>query len=210
MSYILDLLCSANCDLKICDFGLSRLQSDDSSGPFTEYVCTRWYRAVELLLGCNEYSASIDMWSVGCIFGELLARRPLFPGQNTKHQLQVILSLLGVPSEEQISSMQNLKCKRFLQAANQGLDRHCLYELVVGANPEAVSLLDQLLAYDPSRRCDVYNAITHPYMIELHRNEDEPLRSQLKSSDFEFENKNMDTNSLRNELFKEAALYEDS
>ena len=62
-------------------------------GFMTEYVVTRWYRAPELLLSCEDYSASIDVWSVGCIFAELLGRKPLFPGKDYIHQLKLIIQV---------------------------------------------------------------------------------------------------------------------
>jgi mitogen-activated protein kinase 3 len=88
-----NLLLSANCDLKICDFGLARPSSD--SDMMTEYVVTRWYRAPELLLNSTDYSAAIDVWSVGCIFMELIDRRPLFPGRDHMHQMRLITEVRG-------------------------------------------------------------------------------------------------------------------
>ena len=74
-----NLLVNKNCDLKICDLGLARgyQQEDDIK---TEYVVTRWYRAPEVILQASEYTKAVDIWSVGCIFAELLGRSPLFPG----------------------------------------------------------------------------------------------------------------------------------
>lgn len=83
-----NLLMNANCDLKIGDFGLARTTSETDF--MTEYVVTRWYRAPELLLNCSEYTAAIDIWSVGCILGEIMTRRPLFPGKDYVHQLRLI------------------------------------------------------------------------------------------------------------------------
>lgn len=83
-----NLLLNANCDLKIGDFGLARTESRVDF--MTGYVVTRWYRAPELLLNCSEYSAAIDIWSVGCILGEILTRQPLFPGKDYLHQLRLI------------------------------------------------------------------------------------------------------------------------
>ena len=74
-----NLLLNANCDLKICDFGLARTSETDF---MTEYVVTRWYRAPEPLLNTSEYTAAIDIWSVGCILMEILRREPLFPGKD--------------------------------------------------------------------------------------------------------------------------------
>jgi hypothetical protein len=87
-----NLLLNANCDLKICDFGLARTTSETDF--MTEYVVTRWYRAPELLLNCSEYTAAIDVWSVGCIFMELLNREPLFPGRDYVQQLRLITEVI--------------------------------------------------------------------------------------------------------------------
>ncbi len=82
------MLLNSNCDLKICDFGLARTSSE--KGFMTEYVVTRWYRAPELLLSCEDYTTAIDVWSVGCIIAELLGRKALFPGKDYIHQLNLI------------------------------------------------------------------------------------------------------------------------
>lgn len=74
-----NILLNKNCDLKICDFGLARgFDNEDESK--TEYVVTRWYRAPEVILNASEYTKALDVWSIGCIFAELLGRTPLFPG----------------------------------------------------------------------------------------------------------------------------------
>ncbi|GJV57097.1 mitogen-activated kinase [Tanacetum coccineum] len=90
-----NLLLNANCDLKICDFGLARVTSETDF--MTEYVVTRWYRAPELLLNSSDYTAAIDVWSVGCIFMELMDRKPLFPGRDRVHQLRLLMELIGTP-----------------------------------------------------------------------------------------------------------------
>lgn len=79
---------NANCDLKIGDFGLARPTSENEF--MTEYVVTRWYRAPELLLNSSDYTAAIDVWSVGCIFMELMNRKPLFPGRDHVHQMNLL------------------------------------------------------------------------------------------------------------------------
>lgn len=79
-----NLLLNANCDLKVCDFGLARsaASTEDNSGFMTEYVATRWYRAPEIMLTFKEYTKAIDVWSVGCILAEMLSGKPLFPGKD--------------------------------------------------------------------------------------------------------------------------------
>jgi mitogen-activated protein kinase 1/3 len=81
-----NLLLNANCDLKVCDFGLARsaASQEDNSGFMTEYVATRWYRAPEIMLTFKEYTKAIDVWSVGCILAEMLSGKPLFPGKDCK------------------------------------------------------------------------------------------------------------------------------
>ncbi|GJX80009.1 mitogen activate protein kinase [Tanacetum coccineum] len=95
-----NLLLNANCDLKICDFGLARVTSETAF--MTEYVVTRWYRAPELLLNSSDYTADIDVWSVCCIFMELMDRKPLFPGRDHLHQLRLRVELIGTPSEAEL------------------------------------------------------------------------------------------------------------
>jgi mitogen-activated protein kinase 7 len=82
-----NLLVNADCELKICDFGLARGYSSSPEGNIgfmTEYVATRWYRAPEIMLSFQKYTKAIDMWSVGCIFAEMLGGRPLFKGRDCK------------------------------------------------------------------------------------------------------------------------------
>ena len=96
-----NILANADCKLKICDFGLARPSFHDS-GPttvfWTDYVATRWYRAPELCGSFfTKYTPAIDIWSIGCIFAEILNGKPLFPGKNVVHQLEIITDLLGTP-----------------------------------------------------------------------------------------------------------------
>ena len=80
-----NILMNMNCDLKICDFGLSRgiyEFSNQADSNITKYVVTRWYRAPEVVLNTTSYTEIVDLWSVGCVFAELLGRKPIFPGSN--------------------------------------------------------------------------------------------------------------------------------
>ena len=84
-----NVLLNSSCKVKLCDFGLVRsVAKDDRASPIlTEYVATRWYRAPEILLGSNEYSKGVDLWSLGCIIAEMVLNKPIFPGNSTLHQL---------------------------------------------------------------------------------------------------------------------------
>ena len=107
-----NILVNSECDMRVCDFGLARgleaesKTSGDGSGDgedagneeeefMTEYVVTRWYRAPEILLGSRSYLASVDIWSIGCVFAEMLARKALFPGDNSLDQVTKIMKVLG-------------------------------------------------------------------------------------------------------------------
>jgi tRNA A-37 threonylcarbamoyl transferase component Bud32 len=111
-----NLLVNSNCDLKICDFGLARGIRRDPNDPIdsgnsgcssttdplllTEYVVTRWYRAPEIMLACHEYSYPIDVWSIGCIFAELILRKPYFPGEDYIDQVRYTIERVEIHSEQ--------------------------------------------------------------------------------------------------------------
>lgn len=112
-----NILANANCKLKICDFGLARVAFSDTPTTifWTDYVATRWYRAPELCGSFfSKYTPAIDIWSIGCIFAEVLTGRPLFPGKNVVHQLDLMTDLLGTPSMDTISRVRNEKARRYL------------------------------------------------------------------------------------------------
>ncbi|KAI8971470.1 kinase-like domain-containing protein, partial [Mycotypha africana] len=94
-----NLLLNNRGEVKVADFGLAR-KYGSPLGNMTQLVVTLWYRAPELLLGAKEYTTAIDMWSVGCIFAELLNNEPLLPGRSEIDQLDKIFKLLGTPTEE--------------------------------------------------------------------------------------------------------------
>ena len=99
----------SECVVKVADFGLVRSVAYNDEGgenPFmTEYVATRWYRAPEILLGSTKYTKAVDMWSIGCILGELVTGKALFPGTSTLNQIERVLELCGKPSAKDIESL---------------------------------------------------------------------------------------------------------
>eukprot|EP00193_Tetraselmis_chui_P021934 CAMPEP_0177795238 /NCGR_PEP_ID=MMETSP0491_2-20121128/26119_1 /TAXON_ID=63592 /ORGANISM="Tetraselmis chuii, Strain PLY429" /LENGTH=390 /DNA_ID=CAMNT_0019318041 /DNA_START=380 /DNA_END=1552 /DNA_ORIENTATION=- len=193
-----NLLLNANCDLKICDFGLARTSKEKEF--MTEYVVTRWYRAPELLLSCTEYTSSIDVWSVGCIFAELLGRKPLFPGKDYVHQLNLITKVIGSPSEEDLMFIGSEKARRYIRSLPK--HEHVDYkQLYPNANELALDLIDKMLVFDPNKRITVEEALEHPYLASLHDVNDEP--SCNTPFDFDFEN-----DSLTEELIADI-IYED-
>lgn len=97
-----NILVNANCDLKICDFGLARVSSDSQ---MTGYVSTRYYRAPEIMLTWRRYDKAVDIWSVGCILAEMLEGAPLFPGKDHVDQFKIIALLLGFPEDKVIATI---------------------------------------------------------------------------------------------------------
>jgi len=204
-----NLLVNSNCDLKICDYGLARVNfsmEEFMTCPMTEYVCTRWYRAPEVLCSCTDYGKAIDMWSVGCIFAEMLRRKPIFPGKNTQHQLQLIICCLGTPEKDVLRRIPNDKCRKFIESLPSTGGRP-LEEAVTGANKDALELLKKTLRFNPDRRITVEQALENAYLAQLHCPDDEPTRAPLDLSEFEFERRKIDMEALRQEIFLEALRY---
>jgi serine/threonine protein kinase len=144
-----NLLLNANCDLKICDFGLARTTSETDF--MTEYVVTRWYRAPELLLNCSEYTAAIDVWSVGCIFMELLNREPLFPGRDYVQQLRLITELIGSPEDSDLGFLRSDNARRYIRQLPR-FPRQPLAQKFPNLQPAAVDLIEHMLRFDPAGR----------------------------------------------------------
>ena len=202
-----NLLINQNCDLKIGDFGMARGLSstpEDHSTFMTEYVATRWYRAPELMLSFSEYTFAIDMWSVGCIFAEMLARRHLFPGKNYLNQLQLVLSVVGTPSEEYIQNVGTERVKTYLQS----LPKRQPVELSV-LFPEATSssldLLGQVLVLDPKKRISAAEALSHGYLSRYHDPKEEPICTP--PFDFSFEKKLLTKDDLQKAIVEEINTY---
>ena len=110
-----NLLVNANCDLAICDFGLARGVEDGVQEELTEYVVTRWYRAPELLADCQNYGDAVDVWALGCIFAEMLGRKPFFQGRDPTHQLYCIINVLGSPKEEEMAFITHESAKKAIR-----------------------------------------------------------------------------------------------
>ncbi|XP_055347262.1 LOW QUALITY PROTEIN: mitogen-activated protein kinase ERK-A-like [Paramacrobiotus metropolitanus] len=105
------------CDLKICDFGWARVDPTlERGGVLTEYVGARWYRAPETMLNSRGYTKAIDIWSVGCIFAEMISSRPIFPGKHYLDQLNHILNTIGTPSAEDLDTIHNDRARSYIRS----------------------------------------------------------------------------------------------
>ncbi|XP_010001162.1 PREDICTED: mitogen-activated protein kinase 15, partial [Chaetura pelagica] len=173
-----NVLLDAECCVKLCDFGLARslaqLGQDQEDPALTDYVATRWYRAPEILLSSPRYTKGVDMWSLGCILGELLLGKPLFPGTSTVNQLEQILRVIPAPSPEGILGWES-QAGTFSPCVLARRRRVTLEELLPpSAPPPALDLLKKLLVFDPGKRLSAEEALEHPYVRRFHCPAQEP------------------------------------
>ena len=158
-----NLLITDKMELKLCDFGFSRLISGTCTEKLTDYVATRWYRAPELLLTQGEYGKEVDYWAIGCIMGELVDGNPLFPGENEIDQIYCIQKVLGNLTEEQTDMFYNnplFNGKNLLNVNKpETLQRRYMGKL----NKIDISFMKGLLELDPKKRLNGNTVFSHPY-----------------------------------------------
>nr|CAG8627668.1 11675_t:CDS:2 [Entrophospora candida] len=145
-----NLLLNNRGQIKVADFGLAR-KYGSPLGPMTQLVVTLWYRAPELLLGTKKYSTAVDMWSVGCIFGELVNKEPLLPGRR-------------MPNEKiwpGFSKLPHAKNITYVKQSNDSLRTRFPY-----LTENGIDLLSKLLTYDPVKRITADEALKHSYFME--------------------------------------------
>ncbi|WFD29071.1 hypothetical protein MSPP1_000076 [Malassezia sp. CBS 17886] len=133
-------------------------------GPLTEYVATRWYRPPEVMLCFRQgYGPALDVWSVGCIFAELLGGKPIFPGKDYIEQLALIHGILGSPSEEVLAQIGSQRAKAHILSLPQRVATPWS-RVFPNASPEALDLLSKMLVWDPSKRLTAGEALAHPWL----------------------------------------------
>jgi mitogen-activated protein kinase 1/3 len=198
-----NLLLNKQCDLKICDLGLAR-GYDVNTENLTEYVVTRWYRAPEVVLSSSQYTEQIDVWSVGCVFSELLGRNPLFPGEDYLDLIQKVIAVLGTPSAEDMQFIENPAARRFI-AKLPKKEKTRWSTIYPKANPAALDLLDKMLVFNPVKRWTVKHCLEHPYFHGLHNPEEEPVSNQ--PFDWSFDNFEPTKEILQNMVYDEALKF---
>ncbi|XP_020581143.1 mitogen-activated protein kinase 9-like [Phalaenopsis equestris] len=204
-----NILANADCKLKICDFGLARVSFNDSPSAifWTDYVATRWYRAPELCGSFfSKYTPAIDIWSIGCIFAEMLTGKPLFPGKNVVHQLDLMTDFLGTPPPESIAKIRNEKAKRYLNSMCKKVPVP-FSKKFRNVNPLALSLLQRLLAFDPKDRPSAEEALSDPYFYGLANVEREPSTQPISKLEFEFERRKLTKEDVRELIYREILEY---
>ena len=223
-----NILANKNCDLKICDLGLGRAEvydydekkstkktkkktktdeSDSEDDPeLTEYVITRWYRAPEVILCPSHYAKAVDIWSVGCIFAELLGRQPLFPGDHYLDQIQKIIAVTGTPKMEDLDFIHKKEAKEFFLKLVKRT-KLTWSSLFPNANPIALDLLEKMLTFNPTKRYTVDQCISHPYFEGLHDPEQEPITTS--SFDWTFDAVELTKENLQNMIYEESLYFHD-
>jgi len=193
-----NILINEDCTIKLCDFGLSRSLSDKKDRMnLTEYVVTRYYRAPEVMLCSHQYSKSVDIWSAGCTFAELLNRKYLFPGDNYLTQIKLILECLGTQSDEDLHFVTNGHAKNYVMSFKK-IPKKPMNKVVKYGNPEAIDLLERMLVFNPNKRLSIEEALNHPYIQNI--KEEGVLDPKFEGNlnlDFDYDN-----NITRDQLIK--------
>lgn len=162
-----NLLMDEHLNVKIADFGLSRVYSIPIR-PYTNQVVTLWYRSPELLLGSLDYSTPIDIWSLGCIFAELVTKNPLFTGDSELDQIFKIFKILGTPTEAEWPGFKNLKN---YQSQIPSYPKNSISSIIPSEllGEVGIDLLERMLVYDPLKRITAKSALEHPYFSSFEK-----------------------------------------
>jgi mitogen-activated protein kinase 1/3 len=163
-----NLLVNGNCELKVCDFGLARgVEPAAQFLDITEYVVTRWYRAPEIMVSDEDYDLKVDIWAIGCIFAELLMRKPLFPGDNYIKQLSLILGVNGTPNEEDTREVFTAPAALEFLRSEPVRPKVPLKRLMPSASDSAIDLMEHMLDFNPRKRWTIEQCMNHPYFDSL-------------------------------------------
>jgi len=155
------LLDPASGILKLCDFGSAKILVENE--PNVSYICSRYYRAPELIFGATNYTPKIDVWSTGCVMAELMLGQPLFPGESGIDQLVEIIKVLGTPTRDQIRTMN----PNYMEHKFPQIKPHPFSKVFRKAPQEAIDLISELLEYTPTKRKSAIEALIHPFFDEL-------------------------------------------
>ena len=204
-----NLLINANCDLKIADFGLVRLASGNPA--MTDYVCTRWYRAPEMLYMSPSYGTKVDVFSAGCVLAEMVALKPLLPGANSENQLEITMRRTGLVKNEDMDNVPPGYYKSFIHTINArvkpGGDLVKYLEGNNGAREGSslLNLLRNLLQFNPQNRSTATDALKHEFFGTLSMEEDEPIcvSNELRS-DWDAYSDIADLNKLRDRISEQS------
>lgn len=188
-----------DCELKILDFGLARPTETEMTG----YVATRWYRAPEIMLNWMHYNQTVDIWSVGCIMAELLTGRTLFPGTDHIQQLNLIMEILGTPSEEFMAKISSESARNYIRALPI-MQKRDFRDVFRGANTLAIDLLEKMLELDADKRITADQALAHSYLEKYSDPSDEPTSAVYDQS---FEDMDLPVEKWKELVFNEVTNF---
>jgi len=195
-----NILLNGNCDLKICDFGLARAV-DDNEPNKTVYVVTRWYRAPEIMMG-QDYGALIDVWAAGCIYGEMIGKTPLLNGSNYMKQLQLILNVLGVPTRQELSWVDNPKAVNWIcTLSGKRVPFQTLFPNY--RSKRGLDFLEKLLVFNPANRMTVQQALEHPFLSKSSHYHKKEQTTCKKTFDMSYETPTIEIEDIRTLMYNE-------
>jgi len=166
-----NILLNSECLVKVADYGLARSikqKEADDKPVLTDYVATRWYRAPGILLGSTDYTTAVDMWSVGCIVGELYLGKAIFTGSSTINQLAKIMEYTGRPLEKDFEVIENKFAPKMLEQMPV-VDVKSWEEMFSrGAPKDAIDLMRKTMYFNPTQRMDVEQCLCHEFVKQFH------------------------------------------
>jgi len=168
-----NLLLNSECLVKVADFGLARSikpgnKESDTQPILTDYVATRWYRAPEILMGSTDYSAAVDVWSVGCIIGELYLEKAIFPGNSTINQLARVMEYSGRPSAEDLDFIQSTFATTMLETISVTEVRPWDDMFPMGVEDDTIDILSKCFTFNPHKRITINECLEHQYVKQFH------------------------------------------
>lgn len=200
-----NMLLNAACTMKMCDFGLSRSLADSGTGSdvvHTDYVATRWYRPPEILLGAPKHTFGIDMWSVGTVLGECYRKKPMFPGNSTINQLDLVLRVTGRPSREDIASIGSKHTEQMISKVPKSSSPTTFADLCPDAPSDAIDLMEKCMHFNPNKRISAIEALEHPFVAQFHDSAQEITASRILRIKLDDDTK-YSTDHYRKKLYQE-------
>lgn len=185
----------ATVTLKICDFGSAKKLEPDQ--PSVSYICSRYYRAPELIIGCSIYTTKIDIWGLGCVIAEMFLGKPIFQGESPQSQLKEISKLLGPPSKTFFfNNNPKYRGNMYTNKLFSCTVEERFKQIFSNSPPDAIDLLMKILVYEPEKRASPRRVLCHPFFHELKKDDfqvyprgsSEPIRLNLFNfSNYELE-----------------------
>ena len=180
----------------LCDFGSAKVLHEESKN--VSYICSRYYRAPELLMEARDYNESIDIWSFGCVVAEMIKGKPFLQGDTTDFQLSKIIEMFGCPKEEDLCEIdtKHINFEQMVDIKPQSLDK-----VFSGMPKELIHLLSKIFVYNPKKRYTAMEIMAHPFYDELRNSDTLQNGKYIVPNLFDFSKKEISM-SKHKELFK--------